>query len=71
MRKIFIVAAKVLGLYQFFIVLDNIVYAYACGSNASGFSALLTFALASVLVFKTAWLADKVGLAENKNSDNQ
>jgi len=78
MRNLFIVAAKIIGLLQFcaafkyFIVFDKQRLGYwrdALGVLIENSSALFVFALAYVLVVKTEWLADKVGLREKENSE--
>ena len=76
MRKIFIVAAKIIGLYEFCdafkkISSSSLIFLWHAPVDMllrDIVSPLLLFALAYVLVFKTAWLADKVGLAENTES---
>ena len=68
-RKIFIVVAKIIGLYQSFDAFNRVAYGCVDADKASIFAGLLLLALAYALVFKTAWLADKAGLAENKNDE--
>jgi len=80
MRNLFIVAAKIIGLFQFCDAFQNLSHfpiwrhwywreALAALFEERHVSSLLLLALAYVLVFKTAWLADKVGLGEKENSE--
>ena len=76
MRNIFIVAAKIMGLYQFCNAFQKFPFTAILFWKQEPLvmlfqdivSPLFIMALACVLVFKTAWLADKVGLAENTES---
>ena len=76
MRNLFIVAAKILGLFQFAAAFQKLpVSSFLMWRHESFemllhnlFIPLLLIAFAFVLVFKTAWLADKVGLADKTES---
>jgi len=77
MRNLFIVAAKILGLFQFATALGKLdlssLLMWKHDPSLETFlryfaPPLLLGALGYVLVFKTAWLADKVGLADNTES---
>jgi len=76
MRNLFIVAAKILGLFQFCSALEKFSKSgFPFSSHdligiffQSFFTTPLLIALAFVLVFKTDWLADKVGLADKTES---
>jgi len=78
MRKIFIVAAKILGLFLLLGAFDKLANTGVYRAIKHGMldkltddflSALLMLTLAYLLMLKTDWFADKVGLAEKENSE--